>query len=54
MEPSLQPLIEPKPVVSEEVNTLNNKPVETKSESLIDESDSVDLDFSLPSFLRRR
>ena len=51
LEPTLQPLIEPKPVVSEEPTYV----AQNNNESdLTDDNDSVDIDFTLPSFLRRR
>lgn len=51
LEPTLQPIIEPKPVVQEEpsyVAPSNN------NDDFSDDNESVDIDFALPSFLRRR
>ncbi len=51
LEPSLKPLVEPKPIVNEEVVPLS-KPVENETIDVDDEG--IDIDFALPSFLRRR
>ena len=53
LEPSLQPLVEPKPSVIDELNVVTNNTT-PHSDSFTEENDSVDIDFSLPSFLRRR
>lgn len=51
LEPTLQPLVEPKPVVSEEPSYV--APTNTEPD-FSEEDDGVDIDFALPSFLRRR
>lgn len=50
LEPTLQPLVEPKPVVSEEPSYV----APTNTEPEFSDDDGVDIDFALPSFLRRR
>lgn len=51
IEPSLQPIIEPKPVIVEETPTQQNAKL---NDEFSDDNDGVDIDFALPSFLRRR
>ena len=50
LEPTLQPIVEPKPVVSEEPSYV----APTNTEPEFSDDDGVDIDFALPSFLRRR
>lgn len=50
IEPTLQPISEPHPITVEEKEPSNVKSINEP----IEENDGVDIDFALPSFLRRR